>query len=95
MEAIGLLLNFAASIEQPEPAVTLSLLGDILNRFSSSDSEDQKQLVEVTSKSQPYEFDCHCTYFAGHFGSCGDDCSKNTQYSKHGGNTDKEGNMSV
>ena len=47
--AVGLLLNLTASEVQPEPAVTLFLLGDILNRFNSTDSENQKQLVEVTN----------------------------------------------
>ncbi len=58
--AVGLLLNLTASEVQPEPAVTLFLLGDILNRFNSTDSEKQQQLVEVTSKSLSKYHDFHC-----------------------------------
>ena len=51
LEAVGLLLNLIESEEQPGPAVTLFLLGDILNRFNASDmsisSESQGQLVMV------------------------------------------------
>ena len=47
MVAIGLLRNLTISEKQPEPAVTLYLLGNILNRLDSTDSENQELLVEV------------------------------------------------
>ena len=45
--AVGLLRDLTTSEEQPEPAVTLFLLQDILNRFNSTDNETQELLVEV------------------------------------------------
>ena len=47
LQAVDLLLNLTASEEQPEPAVTLFLLGDILNRFNSTGSPLSEQLAEV------------------------------------------------
>ena len=43
--AVGLLQNLTSSDDQPEPEVTLYLLGDILNGYNSSD--DQDLFIEV------------------------------------------------
>ena len=50
MEAVGLLHNLTESEDGPEPAVTLYLLGDILNRVNTSmDSENQTVFIKVCS----------------------------------------------
>ena len=46
MLAVSLLRNLTSSEDQPEPEVTLYLLGDILNGYNSSD--DQDLFIEVT-----------------------------------------------
>ena len=48
MVAVGLLQNLTSSEDQPEPEVTLYLLGDILNRYNLTDSDDQDLFIEVT-----------------------------------------------
>ena len=49
MIAVSLLRDLTGSGDPPDPAVTLYLLGDILNRFISADSERRELLVEVAS----------------------------------------------
>ena len=53
MEAVDLLGNLTTSEEPPEPAVTLFLLGDILNRFnfSTESNKNQDLFIEVSSAS--------------------------------------------
>ena len=50
--AVGLLRNLTISAERPGAAVTLFLLGDILNRFDSNESENQQILFEVVFQSR-------------------------------------------